>query len=144
MKRPHVLAASALLWQVCAASAAQCGLSTQGVSFGVYDPFAASSLDSAGEITVTCDAPATYRISLSPGGGTFNARAMQNGGVPLYYNLYVDFSRATIWGDGTAGTATVSGSAANVAHVSVYGRMPARQNAAVGSYSDVLTVIVEF
>lgn len=51
--------------------------------------------------------------------------------------------RGRRWGDGSPGTATVNGS--GTTHTfTVYGRIPARQNAVVGSYSDTITVTITF
>jgi spore coat protein U-like protein len=122
---------------------AQCSLSTQGVNFGSYDVFSNTSLDSTGNIAVTCDVDAAYSISLSPGGGTYASRSMVNGPHLLNYNLYTDATRAAIWGDGTGGTGIVSGSGTTANHT-VYGRISARQNAYTGSYSDSITVIADF
>jgi spore coat protein U-like protein len=122
---------------------AQCSLSAQGVEFGSYDVFSNTSLDSTGNIAVTCDVDTAYSIALSPGGGSYASRSMLNGSHVLNYNLYADAARATIWGDGTSGTSTVSGSGTTANHT-VYGRVSARQNAYVGSYSDSITVTVNF
>jgi len=122
-----------------------CGASTSGVSFGNYDPFARGDAYGTGNIAVLCDAGVAYSIALSPGSGTYAARALTNGAEVLHYNLYTDASLHVVWGDGAGATATVggtgSGSAANIA---VYGRIPARQNPSVGPYSDSIVVTVTF
>jgi spore coat protein U-like protein len=122
-----------------------CGVSTSGVAFGSYDPFANADAYGAGNIGVLCDSGIAYSIALSPGSGTFAARDLTNGVEVLHYNLYTDASLHVVWGDGAGATATVggtgSGSAANIA---VYGRIPARQNARVGAYSDSIVVTVTF
>jgi len=70
---------------------------------------------------------------------------MKSGTHALAYNLFLDATRLTIWGDGSAGTGTVSGvgTGANI-NTPVYGRIAARQNAFVGTYSDVITVTITF
>lgn len=123
--------------------AATCSLSVQGVSFGSYDTFSNVALDSTGNIGVTCDISAPYSIALSPGGGSYALRAMANGAHRLDYNLYIDATRTTVWGDGASGTAIVNGSGTSGNHA-VYGRIPASQNAYVGSYSDITTVTLNF
>jgi spore coat protein U-like protein len=122
-----------------------CGVSAQGVNFGSYDPFGRSNLDGAGNIAVTCDLGVTYTIALSSGGGAYAARVMANGAYSLEYNLYSDAARILVWGDGNGGTATVGGSGAGTAtNVTIYGRIPAAQNAHVGNYSDNVVVTVTF
>ncbi len=122
---------------------ATCGLSVQGVSFGSYDTFSNVALDSTGNIGVTCSFTATYTIALSEGGGSYALRAMANGTHRLNYNLYTDATRTAVWGDGTGGTAIVNGRG-KIGNHAVYGRIPARQNAYVGSYSDIITVTLTF
>lgn len=122
---------------------AQCNVTAQGVSFGSYDVFSNQHLDSTGNIGVSCDVSATYTIALSPGGGSYASRTMASGARTLNYNLYTDGTRTSVWGDGTGGTATVNGSGTSGNHT-VYGRIPAGQNAYVGSYSDVITVTLTF
>jgi len=66
-------------------------------------------------------------------------------GSVLAYNLYLDSTRLTIWGDGTGGTGTFSGmGTGSDVGTTVYGRIPAGQNVAVGTYSDLITVTVTF
>ena len=122
-----------------------CGVSTSGVSFGSYDPFANADAYGAGNIAVLCDAGLAYSIALSPGGGTFAARDLTNGAEVLRYNLYTDASLHVVWGDGAGATGTVGGSGSgNSVNIAVYGRIPARQNARVGAYADNIVVTVTF
>lgn len=125
------------------ADAASCTLTVPGISFGSYDVFNNQHLDSTGYITVDCDVATAYTISLGQGNGSYTLRTMISGGHTLDYNLYVDASRTIVWGDGTGSTATVSSSGSNENH-SVYGRIPARQNAYVGAYADSITVTLNF
>lgn len=123
--------------------AATCSLSVQAVSFGSYDTFSNVALDSTGNISVTCDISAPYTIALSAGGGSYARRAMAKGTHRLNYNLYTDATHTAVWGTGAGGTAMVNGSGTSRNHA-VYGRIPATQNADVGSYSDIITVILNF
>lgn len=125
-------------------AAATCGLSVQGVSFGSYDFQSSQNLDSVGHITVTCDVSAPFTVALNAGlTGTFTSRTMQSGSHLLSYNLYTDTAHVSVWGDGTGGSTTVSGSGTSVGY-SVYGSAPARQNPYAGSYSDTVTVTLSF
>lgn len=138
------LAMAVLLLQcVNPALAAQCSVSVQGVSFGSYDVFSSQNVDSTGNIAVTCDAQTPYTIALSPGLGSFSLRSMVSGANSLRYNLFTDASHSTIWGDGTGGSTTVAGSAASAIYP-VFGRIAARQNARVGTYSDNLTITLTY
>lgn len=131
-------------WVASPVAAATCGMNVQGVAFGNYDFQSSQNLDSVGHVTVSCDVSATYSIALSPGlTGTFGSRIMQNGAHQLTYNLYTDLAHVSVWGDGTGNSMTVSGNGTNVDYP-VYGSVPAGQNPYVGSYSDVVTVVLSF
>jgi len=143
-RAPHHLLA-AVLAALASNAWSACGVNAQGVNFGNYDPFGRNNLDGAGNIAVTCDLGVTYTIALSSGGGTYAARVMANGPHSLRYNLYADASRMVVWGDGNGSTVIVSGSGtATATNVTIYGRIPAAQNAHVGNYSDNVIVTVIF
>lgn len=150
--RRTVLAALAFL--AMPAWSATCSVSAQPVSFGNYDPLAALAADGAGQVSVTCsnaiNLPLSYAVSLSTGAsGSYASRELASGTGRLRYNLFTDPTRLLVWGDGSAGTtrvshtllATLLGATAN--HT-VYGRVPARQNVAVGVYADTITVTLEY
>jgi spore coat protein U-like protein len=141
-----------------------CTVTTTNVAFGVYDPTSATPLDTQGNVAVDCAGGAVVvTIGLGPGGsGSYANRRMTNAlSDNLYYELYLDAGRATKFGDGTNGTSSVmctTGSATSgngctggnppgrgryTEHV-IYGRLPASQNAAAGSYSDTVMYIVTF
>lgn len=127
------------------ARSAGCTVSTSGLNFGNYDVFSPLNDDITATINVNCPSDTAYSIWLSSGSGTFSSRTLTNGAHLLGYNLYLDPTHLTIWGDGSAGTGTFSGTGtgANVA-TPVYGRIPAEQNPWVGSYTDVITITVNF
>jgi spore coat protein U-like protein len=129
-----------LLLSCHVASAATCTVGTVGVAFGSYDPFAIQPLDSVGSITVHCDTSTSYSAALSPGGGSFANRLMQNGAHTLAYNLFIDSNHVTVWGDGSGETSTQSGTSDTP--LPVYGRIRAGQNAYVGAYTDTIVVTV--
>lgn len=145
LARPWLTTALGLAaWLAAAPSmAATCTLDVQGVSFGSYDFLSIQNLTSVGHVIVTCDVSASYVIKLSPGAGSYATRLMQSGTQQLQYNLYTDVTHSTVWGDGSAGTMSVSGSGTNVDYP-VYGSIPAGQTPYVGSYSDTVIVTLEF
>lgn len=123
---------------------AACTLAAGGLNFGSYDVFSTSHTDSAGAIDVSCDVATPYTLTLSPGSGSYNQRAMVNGIHLLNYNLYSDAAHSLVWGDGSGGTVTVVGNTDTSAQHTVYGRIPAQQNVHVGSYSDLIVVTVVY
>src|ERR1700722_18686351 len=105
-----------LAWAILAnsaiptAHAAACTVSTSGLNFGNYDVFSSLNDDVTGTINVNCPSGTNYSIWLSSGtSGTYSSRSMTNGPNILSYNLFTDPTRLTIWGDGSAGTGTFSG-----------------------------------
>jgi spore coat protein U-like protein len=142
---PLVALACALALATSVARAAGCTVGTTGLNFGTYDVFSTLNDDITATINVECPNGTAYSIWLNSGSGTFASRTLTTIGSALAYNLYLDPTRLTIWGDGTGGTGTVSGTGtgANVG-TPVYGRIPAGQNVAVGSYSDLITITVTF
>jgi spore coat protein U-like protein len=146
-----------LLAPVGAAQAvANCSVSATVLAFGGYNPFSATPLDSAGDITVSCSLGGllsllvSYEVKLATGGsGGFSPRRMSNGANTLNYNLYTNSGRSTVWGNGSGSTATISdgyllGLGTTVRHYAVYGRVPALQNTRSGGYLDSITVTVEY
>jgi spore coat protein U domain-containing protein, fimbrial subunit CupE1/2/3/6 len=127
---------------------ASCTISTTGVSFGTYDVFASAPLDSTGSVTYRCSDTGPITVFLGKGGAaTFNPRRMLKVSEALTYNLYLDASRTTIWGDGTGGSQAYSNSSPvknqNIT-VTIYGRVPAGQDVTAGSYSNTITATINF
>lgn len=133
---------------------AACTMSVTNVTFGPYDVFVSTPVDSdSGTVYVNCTqdvSAATVTISASSTTGRFNPRGMKlaTGSDVLNYNIYTSSARAAIWGDGTSGTSTVrlrrppGRPAPWVASQIMYGRIPASQNVSAGAYSDHVTVTV--
>ena len=95
---------------------------------------------------MTCPQPAIIRLNAGlHSQGAFTARQLvsmhQDGG--LRYNLYREPTALRIWGDGSANT-VVEQVPAGVSHLTIYGQMPGGQNVPVGTYSDNITVTIEW
>ena len=147
-----VAVAAATLWMFSASDAAaqgSCTISVTSVSFGSYNVFNTSALDSSGSITYNCNNKANG-ISISLGKGsssTFSPRTMTKGAEALGYNLYMDASRTSVWGDGTPGTSVYSRTnPPNNSNVSlpIYGRVGAAQDVSAGTYSDTVLATINF
>jgi spore coat protein U-like protein len=75
---------------------------------------------------------------------------MTGTGDTLVYNLYTTLTHTTVWGDGTAGTTTISGSftvpvglgASGSDIKTVYGLTGAPQNVTPGAYSTASNITV--
>jgi spore coat protein U-like protein len=155
-----LLATCTVLAPVPALAAYDCSVSVVGVNFGVYDPVVAQPDDSAGRVEMTCNNigggvdNVAYNIALSPGlAGSFSPRRLVFGPARLDYNLFRNAGRTEVWGNGTSGSFPVSGSMrvgpgqGNRTRTNthdIFGRVPAQQDAAVGTYSDTIVVTVTF
>ncbi|MBP7571220.1 MAG: spore coat protein U domain-containing protein [Acidobacteria bacterium] len=133
-----------------ATAGAQCSISTQGgVSFGTYDVFDAAPLDSTGSIAYRCgNKDKDIRITLGRGASpTYRPRTLVNGSERLAYNLFMDAAATSIWGDDTEGTSSyfIHNPRNNVwLTLTIYARVPPGQDVAAGSYSDTITVDINF
>jgi spore coat protein U-like protein len=133
---------------LCAAPALvradQCFVSSPGLAFGVYDMGSATNLPGAGTMTITCNQDrSTVRLSLTAGSGSGGNPVMRNAaGDTLAYGLYTDAARTVPWTPSTVLTFTPGKQVPY--SVQVYGAIFARQDASVGSYSDSLSITVNF
>ncbi len=128
----------------------ECSVNVSGVNFGTYDPFSTTPTDTSGDIHINCTADTPYIITLDAGiNSSYNyfPRKMRNisGISTLEYNLYRDVSYSEVWGDGQPGTYTVSGSTSGTTDtLKIFGRIPSDQRVESGSYTDVISVLVEW
>jgi spore coat protein U-like protein len=144
-----VLAAAGML---CGTDAARglgsCTITAVGVSFGTYNVFSGSPLDSTGSVTYNCiSVLTTITINLSRGGApTFTPRQMLRSGEALSYNLYLDAARMSIWGDATSGTSHYAATPILLSNVTltIYGRIPAGQDVSAGTYTDTVVATINF
>lgn len=152
MRRRLVAAAVALgvILALAGPAHAACTISTSPLTFGIYNVFASTPLDSTGSLTYRCTLPSILiRVSLDRGGApTFNPRRMLKGSEPLAYNLYLNAARTTIWGDGTGGTQqlrdVIPPNLGRNIVVPIYGRIPALQDVSAGTYSNTITATIQF
>lgn len=120
--------------------------STSNMSFGTRGVLD-TSWDATSTINVQCTDTTPYKILLDPGtgvGATVNDRLMSQGGATVVYRLYRDAGHSLIWGQ-TSGVDTAPGTGNGMQQVhTVYGRVHAQPTPAPATYSDTITVTVEF
>lgn len=129
--------------------AATCSVSTTAVNFGSYLVFQSAPTTSTGSVILTCQGTVkTYAVSLNAGhSGSFGNRSLIGGGSSLFYQLYIDATRLTIWGDGSGGSATAAGSFGKGGGTNVhtiYGQLFPLQNIIPGNYTDSVLVTLSF
>ncbi len=133
---------------------ATCNVSTVPVNFGLYNPLSGLPVVATGTVTLTCTVLVglfeSWTVALSSGNsGNYSARQMANGASNLSYNLYTSAAYTNVWGDGSGSTSRVSGGALlSIGTTStdyiVYGRIPAGQDAAAGSFNDTIVVTLNY
>jgi spore coat protein U-like protein len=146
LKTSFVLAAILTLCLAAGDAHAGCTFSSSTLVFGNYDVFSPTPVDSVGTLTYDCSGTPTPVITLTAGNsGTYAQRWLLSGANALVYNLYLDAARMLVWGDGTGGTSSYSGTVGATANVSVYGRIPAAQGTArAGVYTDSIIATINF
>lgn len=138
-------------FNVTANVASNCLVTAGNLAFGSYTGVA--QLTGTSAIGVRCTNGVGYTVKLNQGGGSYATRLMSDGGSnTLQYNLYTSAANTTVWGDGTASTGFASGTGSGLANAgivnyTVYGTLPdntTNEAAPVGSYSDTITVAVDY
>ena len=144
---------------VCADGVAgiTCKFTTSAMAFGDYDPSTPGASDGNGSVGVNCThdssgSTTSVTVALSIGTGTYGTvaqRKMQkSAGQQLNYNLYRDAARSQIWGTGGSyltGTIRIANIAKNhsgTGKFTIYGRIPALQNAQDGTYKDNVSITI--
>lgn len=122
-----------------------------GVSFGNYNVYSGTAVDSTGSMTYLCNTgiASFVTIDISTGSsGVYTTRTLKKGASSLNYNLYSTAARTgNPWGNGSNNTTrygpvlVVLGSATTL---TVYGRIPALQNVSSGAYSDTVVLTINF
>jgi spore coat protein U-like protein len=121
--------------------------SIASVDFGAYDVFSSfPNNNGVGSITIDCKGGgANILVGLSSGqSSNYVSRLMRSGENSMKYNLYTSAARNVVWGDGTGGSSTMMINKNSTTTLSVFGQIPAEQDAAVGFYTDSITTIINF
>ena len=134
-------------FQVSATVLGSCAVSATSLAFGNYDQAAVTPLDATNTVTVNCTIGTVYNIGLGAGGGTgatVDIRKMSTGANTLDYTIYKETGRTTVWGN-TVSTNTISATALVTPTVhTAYGRVSTGQNVPAGTYTDTITVTVNY
>jgi spore coat protein U-like protein len=141
-----------------AATTVNCTAAVTSLAFGLYSPLSTVANASTASIKITCNGSGngstnvTTGVTLSTGlSMNYATRKMFSGANALNYNIYWSTAYNQIVGDGSggsfggsAGPFTVTAGGSNFATGTFYGLIPASQDVAPGSYSDVITVTVTY
>ncbi len=120
-----------------------CSLSGGTLAFGPYTSGQATNLDVTGTINyVNCSGNLSFALD-GGGSGNINARQMSSGSGRLNYQIYRNAARNAVWGTGADAQGVVLIGTQSGA-TSVYGRIPASQIVADGTYTDVVNITLTF
>ncbi len=130
-------------FDVTATVTGTCITSGTNLAFGAYSGI---QIDNTSTLTVTCtNGTSINKITLDLGMNYINPnRKMKHGASDyLNYGLYSDSGRTTVWDLASYPTPpAMDGTAKNI---TVYGRLPGAQlGAPVGSYTDTITITVDY
>ena len=131
-----------------------CLVSSGDIAFGTYVP-TSGALTGTSTVGVRCTAGTAFTVALSAGQeASYAPRKLKDAGNnKLEYNLFTTTAHTTVWGDGTASTATQAGTGAGMGaaqsqDLTVYAQLPdnaANQLAPPSlTYADNITVTVTY
>ena len=133
---------------------ADCAVSASTLDFGVAKTLERRPTRATSTVSLRCTSGVAYSIALDAGtasGATVAERRMtrDGGAETLAYGLYSDAARRRIWGDGSSGSQTVSGTGSGTHRTeshTVYGELELGRDDAPtsGRYTDTITVTVTF
>lgn len=134
---------------VSATLASDCQLSANPLAFGSVSGLLATAPTATTTVSVTCSKSTAFTVALSAGtttGATTTARLMANGSTTLAYGIYQDSAFTKNWGSTTGASGdVVTGTGTGAAVVlNVYGKIPASQVVAPGTYTDTVTATVSY
>ena len=121
-----------------------CAVSDATLDFGSYTAGQLAPLDGSAAVGFAGCGPGVVMLELDGGqAGDQTARRLGNGGAVLGYGLFQDASRTRPFGTGAA-AASVTLVDQSAGHFTVYGRIPARQSVAAGSFTDTVNMTLTF
>jgi spore coat protein U-like protein len=126
-----------------------CMVSAADLDFGNYNLAAATPARGQTTIQMNCGAGTIVELSLdnglAPGPNTSKRRMRQEtGNDRLDYDLFQDAGRTIHWGDKSGVDTREVLSTGQPQTVPIFGEVPAGQRAGDGTYSDEITVRVQF
>jgi spore coat protein U-like protein len=153
-----ISAATITLVTAFPSQAASCNVLLSLMAFGIYDTILPSTNDTSASIQVSCipglGNPLTtpYTITIAgTGSSNDSVRSVASGAYRLYYQVYKDAARSTVWGNGGSSGAGVASSVTSLTtllpaiqiHIA-YARMPALQTIPPGIYTGSLLVTIDY
>lgn len=142
---PAAAVTASTTFTVTATVVPSCAVSASDLAFGTYDPNSSTDKTATTTISVNCSLGTPYTVSLSNGtNASGSTRRMASGAHRLTYQIYQDIAATLVFGS-VADLLGVSGVGIGLAAAStIYGVVPKAQNVNAGSYTDQITVTVDY
>ena len=143
--QPAAAASTTTTFNVSATVQTSCSVSAADLAFGTYDVAAATDTLATSTVTVTCSLLTPYTISMS--GGTYasgSTRRLGAGSSRLTYEIYRDVTMTNIFGTVAASLGVSAVGTGLSVPFTLYGKIPKTQAVVPGSYSDQITVTVDY
>ncbi|NMW31052.1 spore coat protein U domain-containing protein [Altererythrobacter sp. RZ02] len=125
----------------------RCGVRATPMTFGTINPQGAGPIDATATVTLRCTVFEFVRITMDNGQNAIGSqrRMVNQNGEFLEYQIYANAGRTQRWGPG-AGGFLLQGFTLGVNDIDLtaYGRIPNISPTLTGTFSDVITVTVEF
>lgn len=128
----------------------RCRIDAATLSFGNYDPTSLTALTQSTPLNVYCTR-GVDPTSIDLGNGGNGNRSMTGPDTlsPLAYGLFQDSTYSTPWTTGAAGVNPDSSTTPTTpltagGAIQIYGRITAGQNVPVGTYTDTVTITVNY
>ena len=124
-----------------------CTINPSTLSFGSYEPMAATAATATATVAFACVKGTAYTVTSDFGANATHAvgtsRAMLGAtGNYLSYEIYTNTARTTVFNTTNTITGTSAGKASTT--FTLYGSIPAAQDVPTGSYSDVDNLTISF
>jgi len=130
-----------------------CSTAATDINFGTYNPLSASAKTSNTTVTINCTGLVSLLGSVDIGvssgaSGILQDRKMMKGTSALHYNLYTDAGLTALAGNGSGGSNLISrlltGLLAFSTSATIYGKLPAQQWVAPGTYTDSVIITITY
>jgi spore coat protein U-like protein len=126
-----------------------CTVSVADLDFGAYASNSTTPVLGQTTIQLRCGAGSTAELFLDegsgPGGTTSRRRLEQDSGKgTLEYDLFQDPGRTTHWGDRSGRDTLEVQTTGSPQTIQIFGEIPAGQRAVEGTYSDTITIRVQY
>jgi spore coat protein U-like protein len=136
------------IFTASATVADNCLISATNLNFGT-EGLLNANVDATNTISITCTRGTAWMASLNAGssaGGTVASRRMTGpNAATIGYTIYRNAARTEVWGNGTLGTSTVTGTGSGIGEGATgYGRVPPQSTPRSGTYTDTVILTVTY